>query len=135
MKQVLEERKMQMEDKLKMINVQKLESLERREELIRDMEKTQHLAMLEKEKAEKQKHERKADIEAQMSAHKEISFANNILKNVDEYEKEQIKNDQMQHFVNREKEKQIQTSFEPKVIIKAIIVYLSWKFSILFSIL
>lgn len=124
MKQVLEERKMQMEDKLKMINAQKLESLERREELIRDMEKTQHLAMLEKEKAEKQKHERKADIEAQMSARKEISFAKNILNNVDEYEKEQIKNDQMQHFVNREKEKQIQTSFEPKVIIKATIAYL-----------
>ena len=121
MRQVLEERKVQMEDKLKMINMQKLESLERREELIKDMEKTQHLAVLEKEKAEKQKRERKLEIEAQMSARKEITFANDILKNVDEYEREQIKNDQMQSFLNREKEKQVQSTFEPKVSLKNIV--------------
>jgi len=93
MRQVLEERKVQMEDK----------------------------AVLEKEKAEKQKRERKLEIEAQMSARKEITFANDILKNVDEYEREQIKNDQMQSFLNREKEKQVQSTFEPKVSLKNIV--------------
>lgn len=123
MKQVLEERKLQMDDKLRIINEKKIETLEKREELIKDMEKTQRLAIIEKQKAEQQKRERKLDIESQISARKENVFAQNILKNVDDYEKEQIKNDQIDLFLNKEKEKQVQTKFEPKTFARRKVVW------------
>lgn len=114
MKQVMEERKIQMEEKLKLLNQQKIESLEKREELIKDMEKTQQLAVIERQKAERQRLERKQDIESQMTARKEDLFTKNILANVDDYEKEQIKNNQQQNFLQMEKQKQVETKFEPK---------------------
>ena len=115
MNQVLDERNVQMEEKMKLLKQQKIESLMRREELIKDMEKTQQLAQSEKQKAEKNRLERKQDIESQMSARKENLFTENILKNVDDYEKEQIKNNQMKNFMEMEKQKQVQTNFAPKV--------------------
>lgn len=115
MRQVLEERKIQMEDKLSLLNQKKIESLERREELIKDMEKTQQMAVAERQRQEQLRKERKEDFEAQISARKENLFTENILKNVADYEKEQIKNSQMQSFMEKEKEKQIQVKFEPKV--------------------
>lgn len=115
MKQVLEERRGQMEEKLAMVNKKKVESLEKREELIKDMEKTQQMAVEERKRQELLRKERKLDIEAQISARKENLFTENILKNVDDYEKEQIKNNQVQSFVEKEKQKQVQAKFEPKV--------------------
>lgn len=118
MKQVLDERKVQMEDKLNILKQQKIESLMRREELIKDMEKTQQLAQSEKQKAERLRLDRKQDIESQMSARKENVFTENILKNVDDYEQEQIKNNQLKTFLDMEKQKQVQTNFAPKVYVK-----------------
>ena len=115
MKQVLDERKIQMEDKLVLLNQKKIETLEKREELIKDMEKTQQMAIAEKQRAEQQRHERKVDFEAQISARKENLFEENILKNVNDYEQQQIKNMQTQKFVEKETGKQIQSNFEPKV--------------------
>lgn len=114
MKQVLDERKIQMEDKLVLLNQKKIETLEKREELIKDMEKTQQMAIAEKQRAEQQRHERKVDFEAQISARKENLFEENILKNVNDYEQQQIKNMQTQKFVEKETGKQIQSNFEPK---------------------
>jgi len=61
MRQVLEERKIQMEDKLSLLNQKKIESLERREELIKDMEKTQQMAVAERQRQEQLRKERKQD--------------------------------------------------------------------------
>lgn len=66
MKEVLDERKKQIDDKYEIIRLKKIESLERREELIKDMEMTQRLAQREKDKLEKAKIERKLDLQSQV---------------------------------------------------------------------
>jgi trichoplein keratin filament-binding protein len=116
MKQVLNERNEQMNYKLNFLQQQKLESLQRREELVKDMEKTQKLAIIEREKSAQIKQERKEDIESQLTNRKETFFKENIMKDIDQYEQEQIKENQYTTFINLEREKQIQTKFEPKVI-------------------
>ena len=116
MKQVLNERNEQMNYKLNFLQQQKLESLQRREELVKDMEKTQKLAIIEREKSAQIKQERKEDIESQLTIRKETFFKENIMKDIDQYEQEQIKENQYTTFINLEREKQIQTKFEPKVI-------------------
>lgn len=116
MKQVLNERNEQMNYKLNFLQQQKLESLQRREELVKDMEKTQKLAIKEREKSAQIKQERKEDIESQLTNRKETFFKENIMKDIDQYEQEQIKENQYTTFINLEREKQIQTKFEPKVI-------------------
>ena len=115
MKQVLDERRLQMDEKLDLLRKKKLETIQKREELIRDMERTQQLALMEKQKAEQVKLERKQDIEWQMTARKENVFNEDILRNVDEFEKEQVKEYQFRNFLDQEKVKQVQTKFEPKV--------------------
>ena len=116
MKQVLNERNEQMNYKLNFLQQQKIESLQRREELVKDMEKTQKLAIIEREKSAQIKQERKEDIESQLTNRKETFFKENIMKDIGQYEQEQIKENQYTTFINLEREKQIQTKFEPKVI-------------------
>jgi trichoplein keratin filament-binding protein len=116
MKQVLNERNEQMSYKLNFLQQQKIESLQRREELVKDMEKTQKLSIIEREKSARIKQERKEDIESQLTNRKETFFKENIMKDIGQYEQEQIKENQYTTFINLEREKQIQTKFEPKVI-------------------
>lgn len=116
MKQVLNERNEQMNYKLNFLQQQKIESLQRREELVKDMEKTQKLSIIEREKSARIKQERKEDIESQLTNRKETFFKENIMKDIGQYEQEQIKENQYTTFINLEREKQIQTKFEPKVI-------------------
>lgn len=66
MNQVLAERRYQIEEKFIVIEQKKNESLEKREELIRDMEITREMAMREKEKMEQAKVERKFELENQV---------------------------------------------------------------------
>lgn len=114
MKQVLNERKEQMNFKLNLLQQQKEESLQRREELVKDMEKTQALAIREREKSARLKQERKEDIESQITSRKETVFKENIVSDIEKYEQEQIKENQYKQFMNIEKDKQIQAKFEPK---------------------
>lgn len=114
MKQVLNERQQQMNFKLNLLQQKKAESLQRREELVRDMEKTQALAIKEREKSARMKEEVKRDIESQITSRKETVIKDSILKDIDQYEQEQIKENQYKEFMNREKEKQVQVKFEPK---------------------
>jgi trichoplein keratin filament-binding protein len=114
MKQVLNERKEQMNFKFNLLKQQKEESIQRREELVKDMEKTQALAIREREKSARLIRERKEDIESQITSRKEV-FEENILNDIEKYEQEQIKENQYKQFMNLEKDKQAQDKFEPKV--------------------
>jgi len=116
MRQVISERNEQMNFKLNLLQQQKTESLQKREELVQDMEKTQKLAIKEREKSARIKQERKEDIENQLTTRKETIFKENIMKDIGQFEQEQIKENQYKQFTNLEKEKQTQTNFEPKVI-------------------
>ena len=69
MNEVLEERRKQIEEKYEIVQQKKMESYERREELIKDMEQTQRLAHREREKMERLKQERKQDIESQVRSY------------------------------------------------------------------
>jgi trichoplein keratin filament-binding protein len=115
MNQVLEERQMQMNEKFNLLSEKKIESYKKREELIRDMEKTQLLAMREREKMEQAKQDRKKDLDTQLTSRKETLFEQDVLENVDEYEQEQIKKDSYEKFLNEEKKKSNEAKFEPKV--------------------
>ena len=115
MKQVLNERKEQMNFKFNLLQQQKEESIQRREELVKDMEKTQALAIREREKSARLKQERKEDIESQITSRKETVFKENILSDIEKFEQEQIKENQYKQFMNLEKDKQMQAKFEPKV--------------------
>ena len=115
MKQVLNERNQQMNFKLNLLQQKKAESLQRREELVRDMEQTQALAMREREKSARIRQDFKQDIESQITSRKENIFKENIVKDIDQYEQEQIKENQYRDFLAKERDQQIQTKFEPKV--------------------
>lgn len=115
MKQVLNERNQQMNFKLNLLQQKKAESLQRREELVRDMEQTQALAMREREKSARMRQDFKQDIESQITSRKENIFKENIVKDIDQYEQEQIKENQYRDFLAKERDQQIQTKFEPKV--------------------
>jgi trichoplein keratin filament-binding protein len=67
MSEVLDERKKQIEEKYAIVQQKKIESLERREELIKDMEQTQKMAQRERDKMDRLRSERKQDIEYQVS--------------------------------------------------------------------
>ena len=115
MKQVLEERQQQIEDKFKILSEKKEESLMKREELIKDMEKTQRLAKQEREKMEVAKQERKKDLESQITSRNAQLFQENILGEVDNYEQEQIQSETYRNFVDQEKKKATDAKFEQKV--------------------
>ncbi len=66
MNEVLNERKQQIVEKFEIIKQKKLESIEQREVLIKDMEITQQLAQKEREKLERAKVERKQDFQSQV---------------------------------------------------------------------
>ena len=117
MKQVLEERQQQIEEKFQILSEKKRDSLMKREELIRDMEKTQMLAKKEREKLELAKRERKQEIEQQITSRKDEMFQNEILNEVDNYEQEQIKNEAYKSFLDQEKKKTTEKKFEQKVLI------------------
>ena len=115
MKQVLEERQNQINEKFDLLNEKKVESLRKREELLKDMEQTQLLAIREREKLEQAKLERRHDIENQLTSRKEALFEQDILENVGNYEQDQIKKESYEKFLNEEKKKANDTKFEPKV--------------------
>ena len=115
MKQVLEERQNQINEKFDLLNEKKVESLRKREELLKDMEQTQLLAIREREKLEQAKLERRHDIENQLTSRKETLFEQDILENVGNYEQDQIKKESYEKFLNEEKKKANDTKFEPKV--------------------
>jgi trichoplein keratin filament-binding protein len=115
MKQVLEERQNQINEKFDLLNEKKVESLRKREELLKDMEQTQLLAIREREKLEQAKLERRHDIESQLTSRKEALFEQDILENVGNYEQDQIKKESYEKFLNEEKKKANDTKFEPKV--------------------
>ena len=115
MKQVLEERQQQIEEKFQVLSEKKKDSLAKREELIRDMEKTQILAKREREKLELAKMERKKDLESQITSRNAQMFQNDILEEVDNYEQEQIKNETYRNFLDQEKKKTVEAKFEQKV--------------------
>lgn len=116
MRQVLEERQRQLEDKFSVLNEKKIESLKKREELLRDMEKTQELVKREKEKQEREKTERRLELERQMSSRKEQFVQENVVEDVNTHEQEQISAELYEKFLDQEKAKKLQTKFEPKVI-------------------
>jgi trichoplein keratin filament-binding protein len=116
MRQVLEERQQQIEEKFNILSEKKRDSLLKREELIRDMEKTQMLAKKEREKSEAAKMERKKELESQITSRKDEMFQNEILNEVDNYEQEQIKNEAYKSFLDQEKKKTTETKFEQKVL-------------------
>ena len=64
--QVLEGRQEQIIDKLEAVKQQQQESLERREEILQDMELANQLSHRDNEERERQKTLRKAEIEAQV---------------------------------------------------------------------
>jgi trichoplein keratin filament-binding protein len=115
MKQVLEERQNQINEKFDLLNEKKVESLRKREELLKDMEQTQLLAMREREKLEQAKIERRQDFESQLTTRKETLFEQDILENVDNYEQDQIKKESYEKFLHEEKKKANDAKFEPKV--------------------
>jgi trichoplein keratin filament-binding protein len=115
MKQVLEERQNQINEKFDLLNEKKVESIRKREELLKDMEQTQLLAIREREKLEQAKIERRQDIESQLTSRKETLFEQDILENVGNYEQEQIKKESYEKFLNEEKKKANDAKFEPKV--------------------
>lgn len=116
MKQVLEERQRQLEDKFSVLNEKKIESLKKREDLLRDMEKTQELVKREKEKQERDKLERRLELERQMSSRKDQYIQENIVEDVNSHEQEQISAEMYQKFLDQEKAKKMETKFEPKVL-------------------
>ena len=116
MRQVLEERQQQIEEKFNILSEKKRDSLLKREELIRDMEKTQMLAKKEREKSEAAKMERKKELESQITSRKDEMFQNEILNEVDNYEQEQMKNEAYKTFLDQEKKKTTDTQFEQKVM-------------------
>ncbi|CAF0721567.1 unnamed protein product [Brachionus calyciflorus] len=114
MKQVLEERQRQIEEKFQVLNEKKIDSLKKREELLRDMEKTQELVKREKEKQEREKLKRRMDLERQMTSRNEQYFQENIVEDVNTHEQEQISAEMYQKFLDEEKSKKIESKFEPK---------------------
>jgi trichoplein keratin filament-binding protein len=115
MRQVLDERQKQLDEKFQLLNEKKLDSLRKREDLLRDMEKTQLMVVKEKEKLERNKLERKRELEEQMTSRKENVFKEDVVHEVDNYEQEQIQNENYKNFVENEKVKKLETKFEPKV--------------------
>jgi trichoplein keratin filament-binding protein len=63
MRQVMQERALQLSEKGVLLAQKKLESMQRREDLLRDMEQTQAMMKREKEKAELAKLERRKELE------------------------------------------------------------------------
>jgi len=115
MKQVLEERQQQIDEKFTILEEKKNESLLKREELIKDMERTQQMAMKEREKMEKAKLERKVDLDQQLTTRQERLFKDDVLKEVESFEKEQMEKEAYSKFLEQETKKQIEQKFEPKV--------------------
>jgi trichoplein keratin filament-binding protein len=77
MNEVLNERKQQIADKFEIIQQKKLESIQQREVLIKDMEQTQMLAQRERDKLERAKVERKQDFQSQVGCLLLLRFAKN----------------------------------------------------------
>lgn len=118
MRQVLEERQQQLEEKYSLLAEKKLESLHKREELVKDMERTQLLMIKEREKLEAAKLERKRELEQQMTARKDQFLDENLVEDVNNYEQEQIKDESYKNFLENEKNKKLEAKFEPKVNLK-----------------
>lgn len=66
MRQVLDEREQQVMDKLQALKEQQQETLERRQALLADMEQARKYDLIEKEKQNRERHERKRDIQRQV---------------------------------------------------------------------
>jgi trichoplein keratin filament-binding protein len=114
MNEVLDERKKQIEEKYEIIQLKKIESLERREELIKDMEQTQRLAQKERDKMSRLKQEFKQDIDNQVITRRE-AFQHENIEKIKDFEEEQIENQMYNELVEQEKKREINTAFEPKV--------------------
>jgi len=87
--------------------------LERREELIKDMEQTQRLAQKERDKMSRLKQEFKQDIDNQVITRRE-AFQHENIEKIKDFEEEQIENQMYNELVEQEKKKEINTAFEPK---------------------
>lgn len=69
MRQVMQERALQLSEKGVLLAQKKLESMQRREDLLRDMEQTQAMMKREKEKVELAKLERRKELEKGLCFH------------------------------------------------------------------
>jgi trichoplein keratin filament-binding protein len=115
MSQVMNERQRQIEEKFLIVKEKIDESLQKREELINDMEKAEQLLIKEKKKMELLKLENKLDLEAQISLRKEKLLDENLIDSANFYEQDQIEQQKQEEFLKHEKEKQLNAGFAQKV--------------------
>ena len=82
--------------------------------------------MKEREKMEKAKLERKIDLDQQLTTRQERLFKDDVLKEVESFEKEQMEKEAYSKFLEQETKKKVEQKFEPKVR------FLIWLLSTLF---
>lgn len=93
MNEVLVERKSQLDAKMHAVKLEQQKSIDRREEILNDIEIAHRLSLAEKEKQEKQKFQRKIELEEAMTARKEGQFVEKLeLDRLIEHEKREENN-------------------------------------------
>lgn len=116
MRQVLQERAVQLSEKSAVLAEKKLESIERRAELLRDMEMTSAMMKREREKNELAKQERRRELETAIDEMgRENQMRNAAIEDVGEAEMAKIDIKDAQAFVDAEKAKISDEPFKPKV--------------------
>lgn len=117
MKQVLQERAVQLSEKSAVIAEKKIESIERRAELLREMELTNAMMKREREKNELAKQERRRELESAIEEMgRETRLKSAAVEDVGEAEMAKIEINDEQKFVDAEKAKIVEEPFKPKVI-------------------
>ncbi len=115
MRQVMQERAVQLGEKGALLADKKLESMQKRAELLRDMELTQAMMKREREKAELAKHERRRELdEAVAEAGLENRMRDAVAHEVGELEMARLELHDAERFVQAEKAKVVEEPFKPK---------------------
>lgn len=116
MRQVMQERAVQLSEKSALLTEKKLESMQKRAELLRDMELTQAMMKREREKSDLAKQEMRKEMEkAIVEMGRESRMKNEVVEDVGEAELERMELQGAHKFVEAEKAKIIEEPFKPKV--------------------
>jgi len=112
MRQVMQERALQLSEKSALLADKKLESMQKRTELLRDMELTQAMMKREREKSELAKQERKKDLDKAID---EMGRESRMKGDIGEIEMGRMDLQGAEKLVQVEKAKIIEEPFRPKV--------------------
>ena len=115
MAQVLAERARQLDEKLALVKERRADVLAKREELLDDMERTNAVAITERERLVEAKELRRRDELAHIEQLRTQRDESQLVDQVEMYEREQMERKQEERFVAEEKAKLAETKFQPKV--------------------